>query len=260
MAPKKDKEKKPVTALVAKEERALSPQNLISQAITQGANIETMSKLMDLQDRWDAKQAKKAFDAAMAAFQAECPIIKKTRPVKDNSGKVLYYFAPIETIVAQVAPYLKKHGFSYSIKTKTTGGLLTATCIARHELGHQEESDFEVPSTSGTSIMSGPQKAAAALTFAKRYAFCNTFGIMTGDGDPDATKGATEGPSHDAVTDEQILQSTRELIGKTKNVSTLEQFAKKARSNKDLSPQALEEILNLIDEKIILLKTNGGIR
>ena len=34
--------------------------------------------------------------------------------------------------------------------------------------------------------MSAPQKFASAMTFAKRYAFCNAFGILTSDEDVDA--------------------------------------------------------------------------
>jgi len=42
---------------------------------------------------------------------------------------------------------------------------------------------MEVPLGNKTSVMSQTQVVAAALTFAKRYAFCNAFGIMTGDDD-----------------------------------------------------------------------------
>src|SRR3990167_3791525 len=34
--------------------------------------------------------------------------------------------------------------------------------------------------------MNAAQKVASALTYAKRYAFCNAFGILTGDADDDA--------------------------------------------------------------------------
>jgi hypothetical protein len=43
-----------------------------------------------------------------------------------------------------------------------------------------------VPFGNKTDIMSQSQVAAAATTFAKRYAFCNAFGILTGDEDTDA--------------------------------------------------------------------------
>lgn len=168
------------------------PQSLIAQAITQHADVATMEKLMDLQDRWDAKQAKKAFDEAMGAFQSECPVIKKsTEGGRTNAGAVVYRYATLEAIVSQTKALLQKHGFSYAIKTASTATEIKAICIVKHKLGHSEESDFAVPSGGGTSLMSAPQKVAAALTFAKRYAFCNAFGIMTGDADNDANIGGT---------------------------------------------------------------------
>jgi hypothetical protein len=42
-----------------------------------------------------------------------------------------------------------------------------------------------VPLGNKTQVMSDTQVTAAAGTFAKRYAFCNVFGIMTGDEDTD---------------------------------------------------------------------------
>ena len=46
-----------------------TPSTLLALAIQQGAGMETLERLMDLQDRWDAKQAKQAFNAAVAAFK-----------------------------------------------------------------------------------------------------------------------------------------------------------------------------------------------
>ena len=40
--------------------------------------------------------------------------------------------------------------------------------------------------------MSQTQVEAAALTFAKRYAFCNAFGILTGDEDTDAKRATVD--------------------------------------------------------------------
>ena len=46
-------------------------------------------------------------------------------------------------------------------------------------------STFKVP-IDKEGYMNAPQKFASALTFAKRYAFCNAFGILTGDEDDDS--------------------------------------------------------------------------
>ena len=164
-----------------------SPHGLLSQAIAQNAGIETLERLMDLQDRWEKKQAKKIFDEAMALFQSKCPIIKKTKNGgKTKSGNVAYKFAPIEDIVKQTKDLIAECGFSYIIKTPSfTDGSVEVSVEARHNAGHSEVSTVTFPLVTKTDIMSAPQVVAGTVTFAKRYAFCNAFGIVTMDEDND---------------------------------------------------------------------------
>ena len=158
---------------------------LISQAIDKNVSVETMERILAMRKELKAEYAKEAFDADMAKFQSECPIIQKTKEVRSSQG-LLYKYAPIESIVIQVKALLAKYNFSYSINTVTGEKYVTATCLAKHALGHSEGSNFSVPLGSRTNAMSDTQQVAAALTFAKRYAFCNAFGILTGDEDTDS--------------------------------------------------------------------------
>jgi len=181
-------EKKPKTKAIAKvENQALSfnAENLISQAIASKADVGTMERLLAMRKTLKDEWAKEQFDKAMASFQSECPIIKKTKTVRTNKGENAYSYAPLESILIQVKPILEKHGFSYSIQTET-GDKVKATCLAKHKDGWSESSSMEVPLGTKTQIMSDTQVVAAALTFAKRYAFCNVFGILTSDEDTDA--------------------------------------------------------------------------
>lgn len=160
----------------------LSPENLIAQAIDKALPVETMEKLLLMRKELKAEFAKEAFDAAMSRFQAECPVIEKTKKGPSNA----YKYAPIEEIVRQVKKPLEENGFSYSIQTQMTNDKVKVTCIAKHKLGHSEPSDVELPLANKTGLMNAPQQTAATMTYAKRYAFCNAFGIMTGDEDTDA--------------------------------------------------------------------------
>ena len=134
-------------------------------------------------DKVRAEKAKEVFDKSMAEFQVKCPTIKKKKDVPTGTGKKAYSYAPLEDIVEQVKVLLQEHGFSYSTQTETKENAVKSTCIVKHEFGHSESSSMEVPLGNKTNIMSQSQVVAAALTFAKRYAFCNAFGIMTGDED-----------------------------------------------------------------------------
>ena len=180
------------TALVpaAPVPQAVTPEAFLqasmSAAIERNVAPETIERMMALYERMKAQEAKHAYDAAMAEFQGRCPIIKKTKQVPDRNGNIAYKYAPLESIVAQTRELIGKCGFSYTVETgKGVDGVDGVTVTAKHTAGHSEHSFFPLKLGTKTGIMSDTQQMAAAYTFAKRYAFCNLFGILTGDEDND---------------------------------------------------------------------------
>lgn len=164
----------------------LNGEALIAQAIDKNVPVETMEKLLAMRRELREEDATEKFNSAMAQFQAKCPTIGKTKKVmeKDNVH-VRYQYAPLDAIVEQVKSVLADCGLSYSIDVEQDDKYLGVVCKVTHEAGHSEKSSFKVPIGS-EGYMSDVQKYGARLTFAKRYAFCNAFGILTGDEDTDA--------------------------------------------------------------------------
>ncbi len=206
-----------------------TPATLIEQAINKGLDVDKMTKLFDLQERWEARQSKKAFDEAMANLQSELPEIKKTKDGgKTKSGQLVYKYAPIESIISQTKGVIAKHGFSYAIKTEFPEGKVKSVCVVKHKAGHSEFSEMVVPVDNGTNVMSQAQVVASASTFSKRYAFINAFGIMTGDEDND---GATE-------ADPQEIEEAKEKLSGCVNRDELlkewNKLTKELRGNKEL--------------------------
>lgn len=173
----------------APRQQGVSIEALLQNAVDKGVSVETMERLLAMRRELKAEAAKEEFDIAMSKFQTECPTIEKTKEVKTRDGSVAYSFAPIDSIVKQVKPYMQKHGFSYSSAMKLTEAGVLVTVRAIHSAGHSEESSMEVPLGTKTNVMSDTQVVAAASTFAKRYAFCNAFGILSGDEDTDGPRG-----------------------------------------------------------------------
>lgn len=170
---------------------------LLLRAIDANVPVETLERLLAMREKMRQEHAAHSFNEAMAQFQAMCPIISKTKTVNDKSGKARYSYAPLEAIVAQVKSPLKDCGFSYRITAEIVPASengkpdwVQATCSVTHVQGHTEQSTFKVP-IDKDAFMNEQQKVASALTYAKRYAFCNAFGIMTGDEDDDS-QGAGE--------------------------------------------------------------------
>jgi len=164
----------------------VDPQALIKIAIEKGVPIDVLERLLAMRERLQGEQAEIEFREALSNFQSECPVIVKRKEVYDKYGKLRYRYAPLDDILKQIKPYLKENGLSYDIDTQITSNPSGITTIVKicHKLGHSKTTTFNVP-VDKDSYMSEPQKWASAQTFSKRYAFCNGFGILTGDEDDD---------------------------------------------------------------------------
>lgn len=196
MSKKKSKANKAKsTALALAKTR--TPEELISQAIAQKVPVDVIERLMAIRREVKAEKAQEAYVEAMSRFQSECPIIKKNQPVfNKDKVTVRYRYAPLDEIVKQVRSFIQKNGFSYTLDADIEVGWVTAICKVTHELGHSETSKFKA-TIDTEAYMNAPQKYASALTFGKRYAFCNAFGILTGDEDNNAVSYQAQTPARD---------------------------------------------------------------
>lgn len=229
-----------------------SAEMLISKAIDKDVNVDTMERLMKMRRELKAEYAKEEFDKAMANFQMDCPEVKKTKEVKTKSGQVAYRYAPIEVIVRQVKEVLQRNGFSYSIQTETEPGKVKSICIVKHIAGHSESYNMEVPLGNKTQVMSDSQVVAAAATFSKRYAFCNAFGILTGDEDDDGKstdyKIDNTPPKKSAPKD--IKTTIRDAIKFAKTTSHVITIDEKTSKSKKFDDKFKKEIHKLADNKV----------
>jgi hypothetical protein len=160
---------------------------LIAQAIEKGLAPETMDKFLAMRRELRAERAKEAFDLAMSAFQGECPVIDKPKAGSETkSGRIAFHYAPLGYIIGKVKGAMAKNGLSYSFRQVVKDDRKEyVVCIAKHVGGHSEPSDFPVTAGQSNGLTTAQQLAGGANTFAKRYAFCNAFGIVTDDVDAD---------------------------------------------------------------------------
>lgn len=164
---------------------ATSIEALIARAIDKGVPVETMERLLVMRTQLKAEAAKEAYFLALAALQAELPIIPKSKPVDYGNGKAKYSYAPFDEIIKIVQPYLFKHGFSVTLGERHDDTKAFAVATAHHIDGHSESSDFPIV-VDASARMNAAQQQASARTYAKRYAYCNVLGIVTGDEDDNA--------------------------------------------------------------------------
>ena len=161
-----------------------SPMGLLAMALKQGAPLETLEKFMDLSDRFDKNEARKAYNQAFAAFKSEAVRIIKNIDVKDGPLKGKKY-ADLFAVVDAAVPALSKHGLSHSWKlTKDEKDWLEVTCILSHELGHSETVSMGGPPDSG-GAKNAIQARASSVSYLERYTFLASTGLASSDQDTD---------------------------------------------------------------------------
>ncbi|MFA5050994.1 MAG: ERF family protein [Patescibacteria group bacterium] len=250
----KIKEVKEVKVVEEKKEVAeikndFSIQQLLSEAVAKGVPVETMERLLVMRRELKAEQALEAFNSSMAIFQRECPIIKKDKVVMNKDKTTARYkFAPLESIIRQTRTLIEKNGFAYSFDTKTELKTVKVFCKVTHILGHEKVSEFQVD-IDPESYMNAQQKYASALTFAKRYAFCNAFGILTGDTDNDAKSNDKE--------EKSSYQKVLEIIKSSKTVGNLIKTDELVKSSQNLNTKEKEQLSKMIKDKVGEIEKNG---
>jgi len=153
------------------------------------AAVEAVSKLVELQERLDAKDAERAFNKAMIDFKAQCPPIprnKSTKKVGGDSGtRFAFKYADLETISSIIDPILTNCGLSYTWDTDTaTEGKLTGICRISHISGHSVVSKFTAPIDT-KAAMNMTQQYGSARTYVCRYALIGALGLTNCEDDTD---------------------------------------------------------------------------
>ncbi len=159
---------------------------LIELAVQNGSDITYLEKLLDLQERHEANQARKDFNGAMSKFQGLLPVIEKNGIVDYTSpkGRTFYDYAKLEDIAKAIRPALKETGISYRFTQSQDQGWITVVCIVTHVSGHFELSQL----TSQPDVSGGkdPLKAiASTISYLRRYTLTGSLGIVVGGEDDD---------------------------------------------------------------------------
>lgn len=178
---------------------ALTPMAMLDRALANNAGMEMIEKLMALQERWDANQARKAFDEAVANAKAKIPPIARNRE-GHNSKR----YADFSAIAKVVDPVLSDFGLSYRFRTQQDDKI-KVTCVLSHKAGHSEETTLAGPADL-TGNKNAIQAIGSTLTYLQRYSLVQMLGLAAADDDDG--KSANSGPK---ITQDQADQ-LRDLI------------------------------------------------
>jgi ssDNA-binding Zn-finger/Zn-ribbon topoisomerase 1 len=179
---------------------ASTPQEALSLAITHNVDPAVLRQMLEVQERWEAMEAKKAYVKAMSAFKRETPAVLNKDAKVDFStqkGRTHYKYASLGGIIEQLTPKLSEHGLSVSFACAQEGNGIAVTCQITHERGHSERVTLTAP-RDDSGNKNPIQMIGSAVTYLQRYTLLAALGLATADQDDDGiASGARRGDEHE---------------------------------------------------------------
>lgn len=164
-----------------------SPADLLHVAVSRGADIDTLERLMAMQERMTAAKARSAFVDAMTAFKADPPTVLKSKAVSIPNG-AKFSHATLADVVDAALAGMSKHGLSHRWETTQDAKAITVTCIVTHRDGHEERTTLVgAPDDSGKK--NAVQQIASTVTYLQRYTLMSALGLAAKDQDDDGRGG-----------------------------------------------------------------------
>lgn len=192
---------------------AVTPMDLLQKAMDTGADLDKLEKLMDMQDRYEAGQARKAFVSALNAFKEDPPEIQKNKTIEHN-GKLISKYAGLDQVSRVIGAALTAHGLSHRWDTEQGEGGISVTCILTHEQGHSEKTTLKAGADTG-GAKNNIQALGSTLTYLQRYTLLAATGMSVGDTDDDGGAGGM-GETIDETQKDILLKMLRDTGTDTK--------------------------------------------
>jgi hypothetical protein len=177
------------TAVMAQGSGAVTPIDLLRHAMDSGADLDRLERLMDLQQRYEENEARKAYVADMAEFKRNPPEIIKDKQVSytGKDGFVGYSHASLGNVTSAIVEGLAQHGFSHRWDTEQQGSNVIVTCILTHRMGHSERTTLTA-AKDDSGKKNNIQQMASAVTYLQRYTLLAATGLATKEQDDDGAK------------------------------------------------------------------------
>jgi len=180
-----------------------TPADLLQIAVSNNADLDKLEKLMDLQSKWEEREAKKKYVKAMTLFKSQAPQILKDKEAdfpSKKGGRVKYSYAPLGSIARVIAASLAQFGLSHSWTTQQNGDVIV-TCTITHEDGYSESTSLSAPAdTSGTK--NAIQSIGSTMTYLQKYTLMAITGLAASSDQDDDGNSAGEPPA--PLSSEQI--------------------------------------------------------
>lgn len=163
--------------------------SLIARAAADpNVDIDKMERLLEMQERVIARNARTAYFAALAEMQPNLPVVEEHGGIKDRHGNVQSTYALWEDVNEAIRPILVQYGFALTFKVRRAEGEIITTGILSHKEGHSEETELSLPTdTSGSK--NAVQAVGSSTSYGKRYTAFALLNITSKGEDDDGDRG-----------------------------------------------------------------------
>lgn len=169
----------------------VTPMRLLEIATQQNADVDKLGVLMELQLKWEANEARKAFVTALNTFKANAPKISKNKAVDFTSqkGRTHYRHATLDNVSEVIGAALAEVGISHRWETEQLdGGMIRVTCILTHAMGHSEKVWLQA-GRDESGNKNNIQAVGSTVTYLQRYTLLAATGMAVQDQDDDGAGG-----------------------------------------------------------------------
>lgn len=239
----------------------ITPQDMIQQAIASGSGVEVMERLLALQERHDAFQARKAFDDAMADLRKTLPRISKSREVdfaNKTGGRTQYKFEDLAEITEALADPMSDLGLSFRWYTDNVQGGVKVTCRITHRAGHFEETSLVGP-LDASGNKNPIQAIGSAVSYLQRYTLKAAVGIAASHDDDAQEVGKRRDPEPRPPADNSraVLAGFDSEIQAAGNVAMLQAIYARIQAS-TLSDEQVGELNDIINVRLASIKAKAA--
>lgn len=235
----------------------ITPAAMIQQAIQQGSGVEVMERLLALQERYDAFNARKAFDDAMADLRKNLPKITKSREVdftnKNGGGRTHYKFEDLAEITEALAAPMSSVGLSFRWYTDNQQGGVKVTCRITHRDGHYEETSLFGP-VDGSGNKNPIQAIGSAVTYLQRYTLKAAVGIAASHDDDAQEAGRKADPAPRSQDNSRAVFAGFESEVRSAGNNAMLQAIWGRIEKSGLSQDLRDELVAAINDRLAALK------
>lgn len=169
-----------------------NPMQMLAIAVERGDDLEKLCQLMDLRDRWEAAEAKKAYVAAFSEFKRNMPDVVKDMLNKQYGSD----YSSLANLVNTVNRSLGEYGLNARWEPDQSE-TIAVTCILTHVDGHSEKVTLRGPPD--TSGQKNPlQQIKSTLTYLEGATFQAITGVVARSASKDDDGNAAGRPEVEA--------------------------------------------------------------